>query len=200
VAFLNSGKSGTIALGRDLNLIASPVTLPGASAAELKITLESKDDAAPQKVTPDGRSTNDTSNRVAVQSVTTNVRVDSLKLFEISTLSAELSRGRDPIALLPPLVELPYIPPILKISRKPSQIYHQSFAIVSATLLPTAADLLNGLRFNGDESTEGVSIYPISDADREALLKKIWTFHRQMLDHVVTATLNERSLPVPAKK
>jgi hypothetical protein len=189
-AFLNSGKSATVTLGKDLNLTVSPITLPGASAAELKMTLESKDDAAPQQITPDGKSANDTSNRVAVHSVSTNVRVDSLKLFEISTFSAELSRGREPISLVPPLVKLPYIPPLVKWQPKPSKAYHQSFAIISATILPTAADLLNGLEFSGDQAdADGNSIYPIADEDRKKLVKDIVSHHRQMLDCIVKVTL-----------
>jgi hypothetical protein len=199
VAFLNSGKSATVTLGRDLNLTVSPVTLPGASAAELKITLESKDDAAPQTITPDGKSSNDTSDRVAVHSVTTNVRVDALKLFEISTFSAELSRGRDPIPLLPPFVELPYIHSFLKWPLKPSHAFQQSIAIVSATILPTAADMLNGLRFRTDQVKSGdgkASVFTLSDSDLDSLVSHIRDFHRRMLNCIATSSTNDCRMPL----
>jgi hypothetical protein len=187
VAFLNSGKAATVNLGRDLNLTATPYTLPGASAAELKITLENKDDAnGPTKVTPDGKNVADTANRVGLHALTTNVRVDSLKLFEVSTLSVELSRGRDPIPLIPPLVELPYIPPLLKYPLKPSRAYHQSFAIVSATILPTAADMVNGLRYSRDRGDA------LADPAKHEFAKTIRDFHGQMLKCIVETTLAEQ--------
>jgi hypothetical protein len=182
VAFLNTGKNSAVTLGRDLNLTVSPYTLPGASSAELKITVESKDEGSPQQIGPDGKTKNDDADRVALNSVTTNVRVDSLKLFEISTLSAELSRWRDPIPLFPPL---PYVKPFIKIPLKPSRVYHQSFAIVSATILPTAADLLNTLRFSGD------GVYPIDDKARSELVRTIGPFHAKMLACIADITIDD---------
>ena len=41
---------------------------------------------------------------VSNHKVTTTVRVDALKLFEVSTFSAQLSHGKQPIPLLPPFV------------------------------------------------------------------------------------------------
>jgi hypothetical protein len=184
VAFLNTGKSSTVTLGRDLNLTVSPSTLPGAGSAELKITMESKDEGSPQQVSPDGKTKNDDADRVAVHSVTTNVRVESLKLFEISTLSAELSRWRDPFPLFPPF---PYVKPLIKIPLKPSRAYHQSFAIVTATILPTAADLLNGLRFDGD------GIYPIEDEKRREAVDKIGKFHAKMLACIQKVSFDENA-------
>jgi hypothetical protein len=200
VAFLNSGQAASVTLARDLNLTVTPNTLPGASAAELKITLESKDDADPQKTAPDGKtSATDTADRVAVHTVTTNVRVDSLKLFEISTISARLSRGRDPISIVPPLVQLPYIPTIVSWRRSPSSSFHQSFAIVSATILPTAADLLNGLRFGLDRTKDGEGIYTISEEEKLQLVKNISAMHRYMLNCIANFTVDEKATCDPGK-
>ena len=201
VAFLNSGQGASVTLARDLNLTVTPNTLPGASAAELKIILESKDDGtnSPQRVGPDGKPAgNDTADRVAVHSVTTNVRVDSLKLFEISTFSARLSRGRDPYPLLPPLVKLPF-PPLLSWRLSPSSAFHQSFAIVSATILPTAADLLNGLRFSLDRTQQGESIHSISEEEQTGLVKNISAKHREMLQCIADSTLFENAACDPSK-
>lgn len=151
-AFLNSGKSGTVSIGRALNLKMSPVSLPGASAAELKIHLESKDDGTAQSIASDGSTTADTTDRVSLQTIDTSVRVDSLRLFDVSSFSAALSHGRKPIPLLPPFVDLPYIGSFVHLKLRPSTVYHRTFAIVSAVVLPTAADMLSGLRFKRDTS------------------------------------------------
>lgn len=124
--------------------------------------------------------------------MTTNVRVDSLKLFEISTFSARLSRGRDPYPLIPPFVKLPYIPPLVSWRLGPSSAFHQSFAIVSATILPTAADLLNGLRFSLDRTMDGNGIPSVPEAERAELVKYISEKHREMLKCIADSTLYEK--------
>jgi hypothetical protein len=47
--------------------------------------------------------------RVANHDTTTRVRVDSIKLFEVSSFSAIVERSRSRLPLLPPFVEIPYI-------------------------------------------------------------------------------------------
>jgi hypothetical protein len=175
-AFLQSGQSSTVSMGRALNLKISPVSLQGASAAELKIHLESKDDDKPQVIMPDGSAKTDTTDRVSQQTVDTNVRVDTLKLFEVSSFSAALSRGREPIPLLPPFVELPYIGSFIHLKLSPSTVYHRSFAIVSAVVVPTSGDLLTGLRFRPDPDQDTY------------LLKKIRDFHARKLGCIVALT------------
>jgi hypothetical protein len=149
-AFLNSGKASTVSLGRSLNLKITPFSLPGAGAAELKLHMEVKDESAPQTINADSSAKTDTTDRVSSQLLDTSVRVESLKLFDVSSFTADLSRGREPIPLLPPFVDLPYIGSLVKLKRDPSVVYHKSFAIVSAVVVPTAADMLSGLRYHGD--------------------------------------------------
>ena len=179
-AFLNSGQSSTVTIGRALNLKITPVSLQGASSAELKLHLESKDDGTPQVVAPDGTAKNDTTDRVSSQTVDTSIRVESLKLFEVSSFSAGMSHGRDPIPLLPPLVRLPYIGSFLQLNRSPASSYHQTFAIVSAVVVPTASDMLNGLRFLTDNDPHGVPYNepPVSAED-------IRYFHQKELACIV---------------
>jgi hypothetical protein len=69
------------------------------------------------------------------------VRVKSLRLFELSAFSAELRRGGESIPLIPPFIELPVIGSFARLPVKPGTVYHRSFAIISAVVLPTAADL-----------------------------------------------------------
>jgi hypothetical protein len=183
-AFLNSSQPVRVVVGRDLNLDVTPVTLPGAGSAELSVTLEAKDDGSPSQVS-NGAPQGDTTDRVTNHKVTTTVRVDTLKLFEVSTFSAELAHGRDPIPMVPPFVQLPYVGSFLNLKRGPSKAYHQSFAIISATILPTAADLLNGLKFQVDKAipshkTEPEPIYA-EETDIHALADKISKFHKRIL-------------------
>jgi hypothetical protein len=191
VAFLNSGQSSTVTLGRDMNLKISPVSLQGAGAAELKIHLESKDDGAPQLVAPDGTAKNDTTDRIAQHTVDTNIRVDSLKIFEVSSFSAALSKGREPIPILPPFVELPYIGSFLKLHLSPSTVYHRSFAIVSAVMVPTAADLLSGTRFHRDSDEFGRPLARLDPAIRE--------YHRMKLSCIVAEANPENLEPKSAE-
>jgi len=186
-AFLNSGKSSTVTIGRDLNLKVTPISLPGAGAVELKIHVDAKDDGKPQVVAPDGTAKNDTTDRVSQHTVDTNVRVDSLKLVDISSLSAALSRGRDPIPLLPPFVELPYIGSLIKLKRPPSTVFHRSLIVIGAVVVPTAADLLSQLRYHRDEGLDEKPLFaPLEDltARHRAALKKIF----------------EEAMPAPGRK
>ena len=152
-AFLNSGHGTTVSIGRNLDLKITPTSLPGASSAELAVHFESKDSDKPQDVKGDGTTVVDnTTDRVASHIIDTKIRLESLGLFEISTLSSELSRGRKPIPLVPPFVDLPYIGSLVQLPRKPAQVQHRSFVILSAALMPTAADLVSGMRFEHDKS------------------------------------------------
>jgi hypothetical protein len=167
-AFLNSGKTSTVSLGRQLNLKITPFSLPGAGAAELQTHFEVKDSAVPATSDAPSGAPTETTDRVSSQLLDTTVRVESLKLFQVSSFSAEMSRARQPIPLLPPFVDLPYIGSFVKLKRGPSVVYHQTFAVVSAVVVPTAADLLNGLRFQMPDKPDTVT--KISHRDR---LRKI---------------------------
>jgi hypothetical protein len=73
------------------------------------------------------------------------VRIDSVKLFEISSFSAIVERSRSRFPLLPPFVEIPYIGTFAGIPMTPAKEYHSSTAILSAYVVPTAADIASGL-------------------------------------------------------
>jgi hypothetical protein len=178
-AFLNSGKASTVSLGRSLNLKITPFSLPGAGAAELKLHMEVKDESAPQTLNADSSAKTDTTDRVSSQLLDTSVRVESLKLFDVSSFEAALSRGRQPIPLVPPFVDLPYIGSFVKLKRDPSVVYHKSFAIVSAVVVPTAADMLSGLRYQKD-----------TDAPKDLRVR-----HATMLQHIVCEAQSINPMP-----
>jgi hypothetical protein len=52
--------------------------------------------------------------------------------------------------LLPPFVEIPYIGTLIGIPLPAAKQYHTSTAVLSAVVVPTAADLAFGLAFVGD--------------------------------------------------
>lgn len=149
LAGIQSVQQKTAQIGRNLNLTVTANTLSGASSAELDVALTSSETATPSYVDQNGASTNDNLNRVATHNVTTKVRVDSLKLFEISSFSATLTHGRS-IPLIPPLVDLPFLGSLARLRLPPGTVYHRSFAIVSAVMVPTAADLANAIEFRDD--------------------------------------------------
>lgn len=149
-AAIRASAPAVATLGRSLALKVTSNSLPGASAAELKLSLETKDEPGSAKILRGADSKDDPNTRVASHSVTTSVRVDSLKLFQVSSFAAELRRGRKPFPLLPPYVELPGIGSLVSLPMAPSKAFHRSFAIVSAVVLPTAADLASGISFSPD--------------------------------------------------
>ena len=146
---LKSFQSSQAQIGRAINLKVTPRSLSGASSAEMDVTLNIDEQGTPTRYT--GTSSDKFNlSRVATHDTVTHIRVDSLKLFEVSAVSAKLTLSRPPIPLVLPGVELPYIGSIVGLPRKPAQEYHSSVAIMSAIVVPTAADLASGLRFVDD--------------------------------------------------
>lgn len=138
-------------IGRQMSFYVTPHTLPGASSAELDVQLTVGDSADPTLYQA-GNATGaiDTLSRVAIHNVTTRVRVESVKLFELSSFSALVQRPRAKFPLVPPFVELPLIGSLVSIPLPGAKEYHRSTAIVSAVIVPTAADLAYGIDFAHD--------------------------------------------------
>jgi hypothetical protein len=159
---LKSFQSSQAQIGRAIDLNVSPRSLNGASSAEMDITLNVDEQGTPTRYT--GTSSDKFNlSRVATHDTVTHVRVDSLKLFEVSAIGAKLTLSRPPIPLILPGVELPYIGSIVGLPRKPAEEYHSSVAIMSAIVVPTAADLAYGLRFDDDRivvSPPGLCLRP----------------------------------------
>jgi hypothetical protein len=148
VGALNAMQSSKVQIGRSLYLSVTPRSLNGASSAEIDVTLKADEAANPTYYSsgPTSGANADVS-RVAVHDVSTRVRVDSLKLFDISSFSAELQRSRPRFPLIPPFVELPYIGTLVGVPLRAAKEYHRSTAILSAIVVPTATDLAYGLTF-----------------------------------------------------
>ena len=147
---LKSYQSSTVQIGRQLSLDFTPRSLSTASSAEIEVTLKATETAPPTYFggTKAGQSAD--LSRIANHETKTKIRIDSIKLFEVSSFSAELRKSRSQFPLLPPFVELPYVGTLFGIPLPPAKIYHTSTAVMSAIVVPTASDLAWGLAFIQD--------------------------------------------------
>jgi hypothetical protein len=214
---LQSYQNTSINIGRQLNLLVKPRSLTGAQAVEMDVQLNADDTPnAPTYFTPGpggGPGTAADLSRVAQHDVVTHVRVDSLRLFEISSLTAVLSKGRDRFPLLPPFVELPYIGTLAGVPLRAAKEYHNSSAIMSAVIVPTASDIAFSLRFVSDRvvvghpEDDGKCVWPPANGTpctvRTATSladfagQSIREFHRLKL--YCLATLNQAPYPSPGQ-
>ena len=149
IGALNSVKPSTSKVGREFKIDVTPHSLSGASSAELDVSLNTSESAEPTLYS-DGKSSSDNLSRVGVHTTVTKVRLESIKLFEISSFTAVLQRSRRNFPLLPPFVEIPYIGSIFSVPLPGAKEYHRSTAIMSAVVVPTAADLASGIAFTKD--------------------------------------------------
>lgn len=136
-------------MGRQFLIDITPRSLSGAASAELNVYLKTADVAPPARYS-NSKSDEDNLSRIASQTVNTKVRLESVKLFEISSFSATLERSRQNFPILPPFVTIPYIGSFLSWPVKGAAQYHRSTAVMSAVVVPTAADLANGVAFTDD--------------------------------------------------
>jgi hypothetical protein len=145
-------------IGRQLNFTATPRSLNTASSAEITVTLNADESASGPLYTGGGSSDPATNtSRVASHDTTTRVRVDSIKLFEISSFSAIVERSHSRFPLLPPFVEIPYIGTLAGIPLGSAKEFHTSSAIISAYVIPTATDIANGLPEAQDLIVDGLN-------------------------------------------
>jgi hypothetical protein len=146
---LNSVQPAQAKIGRELKLDIIPHALAGASSAELEVKLTADESANPTLFKADKR-TEDTLSRVAKHDTNTRVRVESIKLFDVSAFSAMLQRPRSKFPIVPPFFEVPYFGSFIGWPLPGAKVYHRSTAIVSAIIVPTAADLAFGIEFSAD--------------------------------------------------
>ncbi len=144
-------------IGRSMQLYAIPRSLSTASSAEIAITLNADESAAPTYLDTGGGTGNASINtsRVANHDTATRVRVDSVKLFEVSSFSAIVQRSKSRFPLVPPFVEIPYVGTLVGIPLSAAKEFHSSTAVLSAVVVPTAADIAYGLKFVFDLQVDG---------------------------------------------
>jgi hypothetical protein len=147
-------------IGRALAISAIPRSLSTASSAEIAVTLNADESASPAYLSGGAPDPTLQTSRVANHDTATRVRVDSVKLFEISSLTAIIQRSRGRFPLVPPFVEIPYVGTLAGIPLGSAKEFHSSTAILSAYVIPTAADLAYGLRFASDLVVDGLNPGP----------------------------------------
>ncbi len=146
---LNSVQPAEAKIGRELKLDIIPHSLAGASSAELEVKLTADESGNPTLFKAD-KQPEDSLSRVAKHDTNTRVRVESLRLFDVSAFSAMLQRPRSKFPIVPPLFEVPYFGSFIGLPLPGAKVYHRSTAIVSAIIVPTAADLAFGIEFSSD--------------------------------------------------
>jgi hypothetical protein len=162
-AVLANYQTSYVQIGRQLSFIATPRSLATASSAEIAVTLNADESAGGPLYTGPGQSDPAfNTSRVANHDTMTRVRVDSIKLFEVSSFSAIVERSRSRFPLLPPFVEIPYIGTFAGIPLGSAKEFHSSTAIISAYVVPTAADIAYGLHFVSDLVVDGPKPGPCS--------------------------------------
>ncbi len=154
---LGAYQSSKIQIGRELLVDVTPRSLNGAAAAEIAVTLRAGEPATPNYY---GGSRNGAAadlSRVGAHHTTSRIRVDSIRIFDVSSYAAVLERAHSRFPLLPPFVEIPYIGTLLGIPLPPATEYHSSTALLSAMIVPTAADLAAGLVFRQDQVVDALN-------------------------------------------
>jgi hypothetical protein len=185
-AILANYQTSFAQIGRQLSFSATPRSLATASSAEIAVTLNADESGgAPVYTGPGASDPAFNTSRVASHDTTTRVRVDSIKLFEVSSFSAIVERSRSRFPLLPPFVEIPYIGTFAGIPLGAAKEFHSSTAIISAYVVPTAADIAYGLRFVSDLVVDGLNSGPCSfykgaagpDVDQACVFRKMYSLH-----------------------
>jgi len=143
-------QSSQVQIGRTFNIDVAPRSLNRASSAEITVKINADESASPTYYSPTASSTSANISRVASHDTTTRVRVDSIKLFDVSTFTAVLQKSRTRFPLLPPLVEIPYVGTLIGVPLPVAKEFHSSMAVLSSFIVPTAADIALGFSFDSD--------------------------------------------------
>lgn len=189
VANIGSQERIQAQVSRNATLQITPTALDTASSAELEVSLDVGEPTnAPLGSVNSGKAQIDILNRVADNQVSTTVRVESLKLFQISGFTMELSHPKRgaPLPLIGQAWEglfgtMPGLDKLFHFPDTTKTIDNRSVAIIRATVVPTAMDLGESIGFEGDrvldpltESTD--PIYSISQIGG-----KIRPFHKELM-------------------
>jgi len=155
----------TAELTKEAKLTVTPTTLDTASGAQLDVDFDVSEPSPPATANQK-TSTKDLLDRVADHHVATHVRVESLKLFQVSAFTMELTHPQRGVPI--PVIgwawqgvfgTTPGLDRLFVYPRGPKTIDNRSVAIVRAVVVPTAMDIGLGLPFMADRIYD-----PVSDA------------------------------------
>jgi hypothetical protein len=181
----------TVSIGRELDMSVTPYTLSAANGAELDVEITAKDNGATvvgAATTGTSTKVDDLSSRVSNHHIKSHVRLQSLKLFELSSLDSTLARGKTPWKLVDPYLEIPVFGGLVSVPRHPDLIRQRSVVFLSAVVVPTAADLaatpLDEDTYGFQTQSTGRPLHTISPD----LLGKVEAYHRRVIDCLSAAT------------
>jgi len=169
----------------------TPISLDTASAAELDLSLQVSNPTTTIDAAKGGTSSfirQDLANSVANYSVKTKVRVDSLKLFQVSSLSMELTHAQSPVPI--PVVGwaweavfgmVPVMKDFMVIPRAPKTVQNRAIAVVRAVVVPTAMDLGLSLPFRGDRIDDPLTGASVSYNALAQTSYKFQEFHHKLM-------------------
>ncbi len=204
----------TAQVTRGITLVVTPTSLDTASSAELNVNfIANEPDGAPQSVNTTAV-TEDLLDRVASHLVTDTVRVQSLKLFYLSTIEMEITHPQTPTCL--PLADdgfwraasyvaaVPFSVPcavwrstfgsmpvagrLFEWPRFPVTVDNRSVAIIRAVVVPTAMDFGEALDFESDRVKDPVTGLTESLSSINQLGWRARQFHRLMMQCVVNSS------------
>lgn len=180
-------------VGKDASLTITPTSLDDASAAELDLQFDVKDDNPPTAV-DQGTTKTDRLDRVAEHSVTDHVRVESLRLFEVSAFTMRLTHQSQPqcwsfsplcVAWKAVAGGIPGLGNLLEVTPPPQVTDNQSAAVVRAIVAPTAMDLGLSVRYEVDRIDDPGSRRARPVASLRQQDGRAFEFHRQFVQCVV---------------
>jgi hypothetical protein len=181
-------------------LAVTPISLDTASAAELNLSLQISNPTTTvdaSKGAPSSFVRQDQANSIANYSVQTKVRVDSLKLFQVSSLSMDLTHAQSPVPV--PLVgwawdavfgSVPVMKDVFAFPRAPKTIQNRSIAVVRAVVVPTAMDLGLSVPFRNDRITDPVTGTSKSLSSSAQTSNKLQEFHQDLMHCVLAGDNN----------
>jgi hypothetical protein len=204
-------------LAKGVSLTVTPTALDTASSAELNVALEINEPDGGLQTVNSNAVTQDLLDRVASHTVTTTVRVQSLKLFDLSTLAMEITHPQTPTCLpttdtdpwktLSYFAAVPYSVPcavwrsvfgsmpgasrIFEWPRKPVTVDNRSIAIIRAVVVPTAMDLGEALDYVSDRVVDPVTNTTEALSSIQQLGWKARVYHKLLMQCI--ATLKSRN-------
>lgn len=169
----------TVEIKRGMGIRLTPRTLPTGSGAEIDVAIGiGEGDAAPTQI---GEGNNPHAlDRVANHSVTTKVRVEAMKLFEVSTFMTTVHHPQ-PDGIVPVVGHawnslfgaVPGAGRLFKWRRRPAPMHHRSTALINAIVVPTPMDLVAGTRFKYDQEPNPDPWKQESKNKRERTVKRL---------------------------
>jgi hypothetical protein len=174
-------------------LTITPTALDTASSAELDVNFEvGEPTGAPPAAVDSTASKADILNRVADYSTATQIRVESLKLFQVSSFTMELThpqRGA-PIPLIGQAWEGLFgtMPGVDKLFHRPDTtktIDNRAVAIVRAVVVPTAMDLGQSLEFDSDRVLDPITGTADQILSMAQIGGKVRPFHKKLIECVI---------------